>query len=541
MPKEFPPFTNEEKAKIIANHKAIVDRLNNSLDEKSKLQYDPELEKKLNDPKVVKIYRMTTELIEIQRKQEEIRDKFYEKYGVPDPENPGRFLPPNLKPDPLKRNIHYEFKTDGSKESEEFNERLFVNYMKNPMKEYYRRTKNVITFDPTEFEKLGQDPEKQVEFFYDNRTICLDSFVIKSSADFAGHNITKEFENFATGAKGLIEDLVAGESYVLGKGGDNLFLPKLNEEQAAQIMANDRAVMDRNAKGEDFRLQKLIIETLDNTTAPSGYDNIKKVDEALNLSDTNEFYLKYKAEWDHDGKVEEVSLKDAVLDNKVKDQYKIRERTDEEKFHIMNITKDFEKEYLKKMNVKLMNSYDKGKQFNFNDIKNKNKGGFFERLIGTTSNEYKEMRDALEEFNNPDSKNFMNREYLNQKAQAYIDRKDNQGKSFEQMDSTSKGRYKLAKSIQEMIGYSKEHDDKIRGEVEHEMFPDGELENDMYSEKEQFLNENDLDDSMENEMDSVDLNTAVIHENKRDKHHSNEVDNEKIVVNNDPEDFISND
>ena len=537
MPKEFAPFTNEEKERIIANHKAIVDRFNKSLDDNNKLQYDPELENKLNDPKYVKIYRMTSELIDIEKKQEEIRSKLFEKYGTPDPDKPGKFLSPKINPDPLGRNLLYEFKTDGSKESEEFNERLFVNYMKNPMKEFYRRTKSVITFDPTEFEEVGQDLEKQVEYFYENRTICLDSFVLKSTADFCEKQITNEYKSFANGAKGVIEQLVEGKNFVYSYGGDNLFNPHLNYEQATQIMAKDTTIMKTHISPEEKKLQDIIFGALKESKDDKSTEVIKKIDEKLNLKDSNEFYLKYKAEWTHDGKVDEASLKDAICENE-KYNYTIRERTNEEKFHIMNITKDFEKEYLKKMNVKFMDSYDKGKQFNFNDIKSKNKGGFFERLAGTTSREYKEMRDALEEFNNPDSKNFMNREYLNQKAQAYIDRKDKQGKSFEQMDSTSKGRYKLAKSIQEMIGYSKEHDDKIRGEVEHEMFPDGDLVNDMYSEKEQFLTENDLDDSMENEMDSVDLNTAVIHENKRDKHQSNEVDNGKINVQNDLDDFV---
>ncbi len=53
MPEEplYAPLTEEEKQQVVRRHKELVDRFNQSLPDDKKLTYDPDLEKKIEDPK----------------------------------------------------------------------------------------------------------------------------------------------------------------------------------------------------------------------------------------------------------------------------------------------------------------------------------------------------------------------------------------------------------------------------------------------------------------------------------------------------------
>jgi len=71
-----------------------------------------------------------------------------------------------------------------------------------------------------------------------------------------------------------------------------------------------------------------------------------------------------------------------------------------------------------------------------NDILNKNKGGFFERFFRTTSNEYKNFKNAFKAYNDKKSPNYGNKEALRSAAMSYIRHKVPSLKDNEEPDSS---------------------------------------------------------------------------------------------------------
>jgi hypothetical protein len=103
----------------------------------------------------------------------------------------------------------------------------------------------------------------------------------------------------------------------------------------------------------------------------------------------------------------------------------------------------YEKEYSRVWQKHLSANYNK-EPFDLERIKNANKGGFFERMFNTTSPEYKRFIKALEDYNDPKSENYLNKDDLKDKASAYFDYKTSDGVSFSKLNETERNRLALA-------------------------------------------------------------------------------------------------
>ena len=96
-----------------------------------------------------------------------------------------------------------------------------------------------------------------------------------------------------------------------------------------------------------------------------------------------------------------------------------------------------------------------------NDILERNKGGFFERFFRTTSNEYKNFKNAFKEYNDKNSPNFGNKEALKSAAMAYIRHKvpslkeneEPDSNIFDNLEGTSLNRTMLCLSVLDQIKY----------------------------------------------------------------------------------------
>lgn len=87
-----------------------------------------------------------------------------------------------------------------------------------------------------------------------------------------------------------------------------------------------------------------------------------------------------------------------------------------------------------------------GDKLDIDTLSNNLKGGFFNRMFRRPSKEYTAMMEAFKDYHNPESPNYMNKEALDSKTQAYVDHKNSTGKK---LSSADEARMKFAKNILE--------------------------------------------------------------------------------------------
>jgi hypothetical protein len=104
-------------------------------------------------------------------------------------------------------------------------------------------------------------------------------------------------------------------------------------------------------------------------------------------------------------------------------------------------------------------------------IKNANKGGIFERMFNTTSPEYKDFIKAFEEYNDPNSKNYLNKENLKEKSIAYFEYKTEKGISFSKLNETEKNRLNLVGSVIRTLTEMENNKEKVDAEIFNNLDP----------------------------------------------------------------------
>ena len=97
----------------------------------------------------------------------------------------------------------------------------------------------------------------------------------------------------------------------------------------------------------------------------------------------------------------------------------------------------------------------------------KHKGGFMEKLFGTTSKQYKEFEKALAEYNNPNSPNYLNEKNLRNKSNAYLVHKTpkNGEIDLDKLDATSRKRVQLVQNTVQNLDFN----DSIEKETDREL------------------------------------------------------------------------
>ena len=484
-----PELTEQEKMRLLTEHRAYIDDFNSHFPDEMKIAYDDEaFMQKLNDPEEVMRYRRSVAREEKLEQQKRIYERMESKYGTP-PD--GRHY--------LNRNIFASFKTDGSDESNEYNENLYKNYVNNPEKLLYKKIQNIINFDPQPLYEAFNNKGALVDFYDMHQDLCEDAFVYDSMIqDNALEFITPQLKQSKSCMKKPIEELGEAQKYAYAAmGSAYLTIPDLTAEQAMILMASGPQYAGTDAKAS---LRNTILNSLakrDDVEKPKDYyDSLREHGMTLN----NKFFLSHVAEERQaDGTYKVVSFENAIK-HPNDANLNIRPRTKDEIWHIRNISKEYEREYLGIWQKKFGDISGNQAPFNFTAIKEANKGNIFERMLFRTSRQYTEFINAFEDYNNPESKDYLNREKLRQKAEAYQARKIGQGKTLEQMDATSRGRMNLTSHVIATLDYMDKMDDMVRQQIDAKLYPDPGKE----AVKEQFLQKNDVSDNpKQNEINDI--------------------------------------
>ena len=175
------------------------------------------------------------------------------------------------------------------------------------------------------------------------------------------------------------------------------------------------------------------------------------------------------------------------------------------------------------------------KNLSINEILDNNKGGFFENLFGTTSNEYKSFSLALANMieNGPGKGDLVG---LKQLAQNYLAHKLDSynflshgydDEEIECLDETGKGRVKLCLSVIDAIDNAKEAiDDKLNPkEFKYNEYESPLMHDEYWSNK---IND-DFQNNLKNdsEIEESELNTARIEEDSQELSNDNDLNNSK--------------
>lgn len=426
-------FTKEEIKSILDKHKALVEDMNKYLPEGQKLSVDKNLEKKLQDPKLARMYRIGKEIKEKQIKQKEIYEGLRKKYGE------------EKKIDGFY--IFDSFRTGNSEEDRIYNEQLFRNYKDNPEKFAYEQFNKVANTSAKELYDLGNDPIKQGEYYLNNIQKCNAASSLKTaiSSEKNAGLFTDTYKKYCTSVSGLAKLIYQPkEACKRFDSIEKLAFPEITEQQAEALddvsygfKINESDDIYRCVKNGKYHWDE-------KEMSPKQNMDLLKEKTGVDISN-NEKLISDTIFYDDKGLVMDVNnMFHTYLEN---DKFGRAENITDpnEKRDIEFITNNFKNAYLnnwkqsfnKKMGVE-------GNKIDIKNIEEKNKGSFLHRLFRRESKEYKEMMNAFKDYNDPKSKNYMNKENLDTKTQAYVDHKTAKGK---ELTGGDKLRMDFAKNI----------------------------------------------------------------------------------------------
>ena len=466
-------LTQDEKQALIARHRELVDEFNKYLPNENKLEYDQNLEQRLDDEAEVKYYRALQAIADREQKQKEILNKLIKKYGdIPQERNL------------LARTFRSGLKTDGTDEANEYNEKLYLDYQNDPEKVFYKRYKSVLEFNPQLLVKAVDDKQKIADFYLKYQTICDDGFAYSSTITNKDANVNKALVEASSGMSKVIEVLNAPRKYLEGDLLDYLSFPKLTNDQASMIAAgNPEKYMGKESIYTDKFNKILFPEDIGNVKKE--YALYKKQGFVIGKG----FFLRYSA-LKHDdatNKTKEIPLDDAINELKTNPNVTIEERSHEEILELTRINETYDREYLNIWLQKFSENY-KQVPFDYEAIKEENKGGFFERFFRTTSNEYRRFIEVLGEYQDPSSPNYMNRKLLKDSAQAYFDHKTEGGISFNKIDKTGRDRLMLVSAVLKTFSDMDNDMDEINDQINNNIYG-------TTNQREPFLNGNEFEDN----------------------------------------------
>ena len=434
-PKEAPkykPFTEEEKAKILARHQELVARMNRSLPPDMQLSVDLDLARKLDDPKVYGIYRIAQEMEEKRNAQKAIQESLASKFGRS-----------QQRPDPLSRTIFYEFDTSGTPAATAYNEKMYQDYLHDPQKIIAMRYGALMESDPTGIYECDDDPLKLAEYYKDTYPDCERGFVFQSVVT-AG-DPTPEMKKALNSMVKPMETIGYPVNMMrAAKSLDYFACPSLSLTQSVIIQNADK---DLHAKDETMK--RILDEALvkDAIATPKQFFG-KFVERGIKLE--KGMFVKYRPEsYDLDAEGNPINIEETKYDNVFSDapkgNFRISQRDGNNLQQVQMMNASVQREYLKGWQKSFNQASGTIGEFNIAEIEDRHKGGFIERYIRrNTSREYKEFLQAFKEYNDPKSKNYLNRDNLLTKGNGYLQHKVDQGyRSMDDMKGTSLGRTKF--------------------------------------------------------------------------------------------------
>lgn len=337
MAKEYIGFNEDEKAKLMQEYMSNIAELNKGIEDEEKIIVPDleEFERKLDDPKEIKVYRISQQIVENGKKREEEKKRLKEAYGEPTPER-----------DYLARTFRYLLRIGGTEEDRLYNDNIYQMYLKNPEAVLQQAVNAALSFNPSGyFEAIEKgDLSEELEYFYENEAIMRLGFAlapdISNNADKItsqgehnnGIRLSKEFLNSYT------SPLQA--TFMLGGSGNQIKVTSTTDYFTIPKIPLDELYKMKTSKiDQSFFVFKVLPHA-------QIYDNgnmqyIKELKKHPELKVGDNFFLKYKATTIKDGKEVEIPITDALVSS---DEVKFSERSQEEMDILLNpIDKNYSK------------------------------------------------------------------------------------------------------------------------------------------------------------------------------------------------------
>jgi len=403
MPYKNIALSQNEKNTIINRHKELVNELNTFLgNDPRDAIVETNMDSLLNKPEYIATYRFAEEMKEIKNQQMNILNDYTANKKL-------------SNPDDAKWLVHI-IRTEATKEANDYNKKLFEDYEKNPNQVKAMFFKKALTFNPVKLMKLGDNKNKLIEFYRENHEIIdlANELSNSSNASFL-EGLNPEF-------KKAIEELSEPLSVigypaklaVEARNPDFFAMPELNERQASIIVTRADSANKEFAPIVRDYLEALAGKDL--TACPGEY--FFKIKEKCRVKINSDFLTNYYAQDENDDEVEIADFTDVLKD---KGDAAIFKRKGFDAFKVRCVNKDFMDKYSKKWQESFAKKQNVKGDFNAKKILDNYKGNIVEKyILRSTSKQYKEFEKAFEDYNNPESKDYLNKDRLREKSNAYL-------------------------------------------------------------------------------------------------------------------------
>ena len=451
MPK-YKPLTEEEKEAIRAKFKDYIAKYNALFKTAGLVELDVDdesmkLEERLKNEEMVARYRISQE---IKAKDEACTKAFDEAKG-------------NLvfKEDFLNRSIKFLLKTDGTPEAKEYNKTLLKAYAEHPVEMAHNRTKNLMNFDPTPLIDISTSKVKSAEFYRDNMALCMEANEFGGIFGQKHFGASLELQEAKESMQGMVQNINTVSAYIPEAESDDFFaLPVLPKEKAALIYKNANKVFNVD-KTPNCILNVLKAQRGDyDIKVPAKVFYEKLAEKGVKVG--KDVFLKYKFV-QTDPETHKQVLVGAYSVVTGKPNITVVERTKEEIKKLNEVSKAFQDKYRAEFQTRLGNR--RQQEFNMENIENDMKGGFWARIFRKPSTQFKEYMTALKEYNDPASKNYLNKDNLKTKGEAYMAHVNRSGKPIERMDALRQKRANMVQDTLAVVDKMEQDDSKIRGEI----------------------------------------------------------------------------
>ena len=518
MPNKYKPLTEEEKKEIQRRYIEYVDKINAYFAANNRPQLDKykgmkDLKASFNDEEKVAKYRLSSDMKKKEEKQTEIMKRLDEKYkgiAVHDEKNY------------LARGIKFMLKTDGSKESEKYNDDLVRTYYKNPEDFTHNTLKSLINYNPKELIEAGNDEIKQMEFASNNYALCAFSNEFIDISRMQGLNVPSDVKNSLECTKGLMEHVgQAKKNAARYDDLDYFAFPKLNEEQRMEVLHNSRQIF--GGPLTDGQKRELM-------PSPKGIKSF--ADYAKGLEDVGfDFnqehpFTRFKAVQTNPETLEEkeVSLYDAI--NK-KENVTLQARTDEE---VEKINNNITGQYKLKYNFEFQKRLGKnnGKPYNIFKTEKEMKGNLWDRWFHRPSTRFKGFMKALKNYSDPKNGNYLDKKNL--LRWAYMSNYEIGGKKYEPTSEIERQRMEFVDNTIKTIRDMERDEAQINEQINKDIASVSVKDPDSIKREPAFGDDKALEELLgkENLKEGIDLNKAFIAEKEDEVEASN--DNQEMQM-----------
>ncbi len=328
-------FTEEEKQRIRDEYIKNVNMINNGISKKeNKIKLDLDnLEKRLNDPNEVKVYKLSQQINEKIDKLRKEEKRLVDTYG----ENKKKFL---------TRTFRFLLKPGDSEEERTYNDNLYQTYLKNPYKVLQDALKNVMTFNPSGYFNAVQngDTAKEFEFLNENLDKLELGFTLESEIRDGSDGI----DNYGEHNGGAMYSDEFKKLYEIPSQSAFLYGGTLKKISITSTDSYFTVPPVTQINENDINTTGISPNIIAAWSQMQGFDQDDEVIKALKnhpeLKVGDNFLINFKAIRTVDGKEEEVALQDAILNDK---DVKFIKRPQEEIDILLN---PIDKTYLKVVN-----------------------------------------------------------------------------------------------------------------------------------------------------------------------------------------------